>query len=675
MLPSTAAVCPGDTRAATYVCAGQLMHLPGLRLVYYYDGSIMYAPCRGGGNAPPSGGQWAIGPAPDHCYFQCSAFNAPPEPDAIAAYLIALALADVQDLLLLSSSHHYQDSDVLPFDARVDADRVCTLLPPPPPTTNRSGDDAPSLPLQHQHQDQEGRLVCDEGWFALILSQGSSPVCAPCPVVVPDDAINHKNDDPSLWWRFDDGHGGGCAYTCQTGVSFPNPDTSSMRAPFAPCLPCTPHIGAVCTAGMRINDPCTPDPCVMCSMFTDTKDGAAVMVATNDSVCRIRCRGGFYTILPWQEGNPIVSDAEALAMRPFGWDPTEIDCVPCVRRPFVVDCPIECPMGTLRAPANDACVPCADTNTSSSCPLIGTFKAQCDGTSVRMEECIWCRNAPSGFQYVAAGSCDIECLNDHGGHECTPCSMLPMPSGAPYWRYAARWDALPTHRWWPAAFDPLHLPPRPRSVRLEPTAAVCWPVQEDFTGFVLGQLPIVHHEAQLAHGRRRLLDDDDDNDNACFPGAYPVIVRGIPLCAPCPHNMRCPDGRVRQPCPLSASPTTTRKRRLMMGLSQCPPVEEEAANTPGCRNHRHRLRDPLRDHTCVPVEEEEPPPQRATAATCTEPHTVPLTPSFFSSVPRCVCAPGYARDRHDDGGQCALCPGRRHMGDAVCAPPVIDVHH
>ena len=717
--------------------------------------SVVYVPC---GRAPPDGGEWTWGPLPDVCYFRCP-FGA--EPDAIAAYLLMLTLTTGVDYFQYYQLHYYYyfyhqeeaqgtssaSSEAVPFPviAPVDANRVCNQpssiyygqeeeeeSAAATNTTNQSTGEVDARAARQQRQHRGGADDrCLPGWFAPPAASNdnnhpsSSRTCVQCPPTI-DTAVlvsDAANVSASYHWQYIDAEGGGCTYACQEGVFYPNPDTTQppslaslvLDPGSRPCLPCRVHQptqknaaeeeaaeeGAanaprwLCQAGTRVSDPCTAEPCTPCDHYEAlTKDGTAVMVPTEDATCRVRCRGGFHmvSVAEGTHGQVLLLNS---AFNGGGWDPSEIECVPCVRR-ATLECPAECPWGTL-APH---CTPCDYANRMPiNCTLPGTMPPPCSGGPL-LSACIVCPQLPHGFVYVTPGTCDTACMNGYGASTigCMACSRLFVPRGAPFLRYDARWDAAPARRWWPAAFDPPHLPPRPtlrfgheQTLRLEPTASVCWPVREEEGGdgdgyaaaFMLPAIVVTSHQAEASRRRgrrRRLLHFQAVTD--CPPGTFRArLLRW--RCAPCPPGFRCPGGKTapRLPCPMTTTTTTMGAcAACIRGFARTSPAADCTPELPTSVHDLH-VRDALRDRTRVegdamlmPMpapyatwrkrDEEDASPTTTTTA-CAGPNEVHWRPFSLEPSARCVCAVGFARTRAPPH-ECAPCRGRRYMGDAVC---------
>ena len=160
---------------------------------------------------------------------------------------------------------------------------------------------------------------------------------------------------------------------------------------------------------------------------------------------------------------------------------------------------------------------------------------------------------------------------------CVACSeLLPRPSfsNSPYKTYYATWNATQGPRWWPADFDPPHLPPRPYFSTEEKRAGLCWPcpsslssssslltIKEGDPCFYItndndGQQQQQQQQASVANvikggvvdqplsfawvnsrRRRRLLSSPTA---ACEKGQYLVKRYTVKWCATCPKNYYCP---------------------------------------------------------------------------------------------------------------------------------------
>ena len=450
------------------------------------------------------------------------------------------------------------------------------------------------------------------------LDSTSADVCAPCPDRGPlyaagcPSSSNNNNDDE-----------------CVPGVSYRAP------AAAAECLPCVPDgwqpeaERGSCPPGQRVGErrlapSCPPLPgggvCVACPTPYNTLGGTAVLAPTRDGVCRVHCRAGYHTLLAPDDALLLLPLAEE------GVDPALARCEPCERRPQAA-CPL-CPPGT----AAPNCAPCA---ASTACAA-GAYPVTCPGGGVGQSTpgCLACSNLlllPSRRLFVTAAliqppalraylllllpntpptaaECAVTCAQDSmpvvGPDFCMACALLPIPRRAPYRRYEAAWNATPGVRWWGAAFDPPHLPPRPPPhAPWERRAGLCWPVvvAAHEGNNKLGGVPFDRGPGNVVrsphNNRRRLLNDDNDGGAArrCPPGAY-LEREAYRRCLPCPRDHFCADGDQARVCPALewAPPRSSacvclpgfRRLKQRMGVCLPKPLASAAVGGGGCpANH------------------------------------------------------------------------------------------
>ena len=523
---------------------------------------------------------------------------------------------------------------------------------------------------------------CDDGWFlardgGACLPCDAASACAPGQRFLPNACVPTAKavcaDCPpqDLATLVVPVQGTFCRYACLANLSYPNPDPFDSR----PCLPCTANTTTtgednqplLCAPGMYLDASACPPECLPCPTPFDTLGGTALLAPTADAICRVQCRPGFHTLV----------DGEVLLLVDGGQDPARTACEPCAQRPRL-PCGT-CPAGTA-APA--PCTPCLDA-VALGCPP-GTYAPPCPGGAV-LQPLLGCLRCPPSLilaapednvpgrwptrfflppgavpppdaAYIIPTTTETDCLTacvpdamlvqlGGGRRLCRGCDTLPVPYGAPYRSYAARWNATPGRRWWPAGFDPLHLPPRAhRAISpIEPRAGLCWPCpllspsdthvnnndddlcirpavnnndDDETVAFVVvadddntttttidNRLLAIRYddEPSIAHARdgptvlanRRLLQDVDD---ACAPGtyasaAYTSVRRRLRWCTPCPSGAACPPGATAPvPCP-----PTVPARLLRAGQSACPSPQtpsDLAEGGSGCPPGYAILHDP-----------------------------------------------------------------------------------
>ena len=335
-----------------------------------------------------------------------------------------------------------------------------------------------------------------------------SQICLPCPANVRGGVLNLAAPDR-----------GKCSYSCLKDYYYPNPNPNLFLQTQMACVQCSGTVTR-CPAGYSVT--CAVNPCRLCQASVDTisLSGKAVMVPTSDSVCRVQCMPGFHTISIWDR--TVLSDKEISA-----YDPSEIVCEECSRRPFL-PCPVlSCSPGYQIL--QGACAPCK-TSLEMGCAE-GTYAPPCPGG--RVTQIIGCLNCPmydllvtaalesgdyvpdkwptrmfvslppsstsqqkliiinsntSKKQENSVDDCLTACV--HGSVQvkklstvitCVACSaLLPAPpKNAPYSGYYSTWNASDGLRWWPPEFDPPHLQRRQLdskgNLRVESRAGLCWP--------------------------------------------------------------------------------------------------------------------------------------------------------------------------------------------------------
>jgi hypothetical protein len=252
------------------------------------------------------------------------------------------------------------------------------------------------------------------------------------------------------------------------------------------------------------------------------------------------------------------------------------------------------------------------------------------------------------------------------GDACVPCATLPIPPGAPYVVYRALWNATPGVRWWPPAFDPPHMRPRPSlstaaaaEEEEEPRAGVCWPCA------ATTQAPYYYSDDPCGLITPKHNEEEE----------LQIIRLPIPKKRRLLHLLLAPSTRTAY--------TLDRRRLEWTPLTPEPrPLRNRAAPPPRC-DRGWTIEEPrhLRPR-CVPC-----PPWATTTATDDDASSsvcVPIAPSkkkrrtpcpMALALPQpfaehlCGCIPGTELDANRSA--CVRCPRgtvSRSLGNAPCVP-------
>jgi hypothetical protein len=228
---------------------------------------------------------------------------------------------------------------------------------------------------------------------------------------------------------------GTCEYVCLPNVSYQH---------LGECRACDTR--ALCATGQR--RVCAERPCVACPPLPSSMWTSAMAMPSNTEVCQVACMDGHHT-LDARTGAVLQPPA-------FSYGMGTIACAPCHLRRHL-PCPGRtCPPGYyMPVPGSGVCAACA-VACGVGLTLSGCFCTQCAAPASQL------------LMHVEGRGCAAVCVHNHHG-SCSPCAALNTPTLSFY----AVWNASNGTRWWPAAQDPPHLPPR--SGAPERRAGLCWP--------------------------------------------------------------------------------------------------------------------------------------------------------------------------------------------------------
>jgi hypothetical protein len=535
MVPFLASPCSTPTSApgAPYRCV-PLRSIPGQfsRLsVSMLDSSafdVQYTPCQ---SLPPFA-SWAEGPSPAHCFFQCSyAVAGPVRRQYLFYYSMERQDAQTQDALRNLQPNVYPlDYPGLAVDLMLLAARLClpcSNAPCPlgkwrpqvegcgPPTCNTllcpvmepRADDTMSGSMGYEAYDDGCVSNCSVPPNAYIIAQApighgdacpwqcmfgfylervvvtvrpnenrTNDVCLPCSPAACHAGIEEyhvaacvptsRRSDfcrpcPSSVFAIPvpSMRPGECEFACQPNISF----RSSVDQQ---CYPC-PTNTVTCPAGFSVV--CATQPCQACPPLPVSLWSSAMAMPSSTAQCRVACRSGFHTL---------DAATRAVLLPPaFSYDVGTILCAPCAQRP-TLPCPARtCPIGFfMPVPGSGLCMRCP---TDHDCGL-GQFPSGCI--------CTQCPAVPVNYMPILASQASM-LLQLHANYSvsircamvctwntmllagCVPCSTFNTPALTFY----AVWNASNGTRWWSAALDPPHLPPRSASLASERRAGLCWP--------------------------------------------------------------------------------------------------------------------------------------------------------------------------------------------------------